>query len=666
MPPTGFEPAQPYGYYALNVARLPIPPRGLVRRLLPCIIAYAQQPTGRQTPAFISALYCQKEGTAVNLDLMIQEVILDRYRIIERLGRGGYGEVFKAEDTLMSRVVAVKRIEATSKTSGRALNEARAAGQLNHPNVVTVYDLERDDEFYYLIMEYIDGVTLSKALDAKSPFSVEESLDIAIQIADALEAAHTMEIVHRDIKPDNIMITRNGDIKVTDFGIAKLATSTMTADGDILGTFAYMSPEQTKGGRVDTRTDIFSLGVVLYQMLTGVSPFASATPAGIVFKITSLQPQPTYELNDRITSDLDSLIMRALEKKRADRLADVTVFRHYLESMRTARLPGRKIIKPLYRLAKAGGPEDAKDYAGPLKPFIDTAGDFKEGAALFIKRRRKLFERFGNALLATILLTFFLTKTGFYTPQITAALPIAYFIGAVLFPRIGLAGGLAVLALPVADFSLVMAMLYSVGVFLWGLSFWLLRPFKTVYLGLAPLLALVGSGLSFPLLTGLLFNPLEAIIMGVAGGFAVELLYIFNMKTIAFMAAPNLYGLKSSLAGLLNPITALTAFVKPFVSSPLLIVQPILWGGVAIAVSVMTKRRSLRTDFFGLAAGIAILLIGQLALLTNFQSSSLYIDSLLKTFAASLILPLGLLLALPRRSGLAEESEIDDEEEEEE
>lgn len=603
---------------------------------------------------------------AGNLDLMIQEVILDRYQIIERIGRGAYGEVFKAEDALMSRVVAVKRIEATSKTSGRALNEARAAGQLNHPNVVTVYDLERDDEFYYLIMEYIDGVTLSKALEAKSPFSIEESLDIAVQIADALEAAHTMEIVHRDIKPDNIMITKNGDIKVTDFGIAKLATSTMTADGDILGTFAYMSPEQTKGGRVDARTDIFSLGVVLYQMLTGISPFASATPAGIVFKITSLQPQPAYELNELITPDLDSLIMRALEKKRSERLDDVTVLRHYLESMRTARLPARKIIKPLYRLVKAGGPEDTKEYSGPLKPFIEKAGDFKERAAVFLKRRRKLFERLGNALLAAIILAFFLTKTGFYTPEITKFLPFVYFIAAVLFPRIGLAGGFAVLALPVADFSLIVAVLFSVGVFLWGLSFWLVRPFKTVYLFLSPLLALIGSGLSFPLATGLLFNPLEAIILGVAGGFTVELLYIFNMKTIAFMAAPNLYGLEASLAGLLNPVAAITAFVRPFLSSPILIVQPILWGGVAIAVSVATKRRTIRTDFYGLAAGSALLLVGQLALLTTFHTSSIYIDGLLKTFAASLILPLGLLPLLPRRSGVEEDYENNEDEEEEE
>lgn len=215
---------------------------------------------------------------------MTEELVLNRYRIIERVGRGGNGEVFKAEDTLMNRIVAVKRIELNAKTSARTINEARAAASLNHPNVVTVFDLAEDDDFRYLIMEFIDGVPLSRVLRAKSPLSTEEALDIAILISDALEAAHAMEIIHRDIKPDNIMITKDGNLKVTDFGIAKLGSSTMTAEGDILGTFAYMSPEQAKGGRIDARTDIFSLGVIMYEMLGGASPFASATPAGIVYR----------------------------------------------------------------------------------------------------------------------------------------------------------------------------------------------------------------------------------------------------------------------------------------------------------------------------------------------------------------------------------------------
>jgi hypothetical protein len=151
-----------------------------------------------------------------------------------------------------------------------------------------------------------------------------------------------------------------------------------------------------------------------------------------------------------------------------------------------------------------------------------------------------------------------------------------------------------------------------------------------------------------------------------AGGFAVELFYLFNMKAIAFIAAPNVYGLKEALAGSINPITAALSFVKPFTASPLLVAQPILWGGVAAIVSIIAKRRSLKTDFFGLVFGAAALLVGQVALMVNFQWGVSYIDTLMKTLAASLILPLGLLVILPRRHVYGEDYVEDEEDEEEE
>ncbi len=596
---------------------------------------------------------------------MIQELILDRYRIIERIGRGGYGEVLKAEDTLMTRTVAIKRIDRAATTSSRTLNEARAAGQLNHPNVVTVYDLEQDDEFFYLIMEYIDGVTLAKILQAKSPLSIEESLDIAVQIADALEAAHAMEIVHRDIKPDNIMITKNGEIKVTDFGIARLATSTITADGDILGTLAYMSPEQAKGGRIDARTDIFSLGVVIYQMLSGASPFASATPAGIVFKITNLEPQSLTEVNDQVSLDLNSLIMRTLEKKRTNRLDDVTILRHYLESMRTAKVPERKVIKPLYKLAKTESPEEVKEYRGPLQPFLGVLSDIKERVAAFVKRHRKTVERFVNAGLAAALLGVFMNGSGVYTRNLTIGILAAYIIAAVIFPRVGLAAGFAVLAFPVADYSLILTVFLMLGLFLWCLSFWLARPIKTVFTFLAPFSTWFGAGLSYPLIAGLLWNPLEALLIGSGGGLIVIFIDLFGAKTVHFMAAANIYKI-NSLAGTLNPIVAFTSLIHPFMETPLLLAQPALWGVVAITISVIAKRRSFRTDFYGLVAGGCVMFFGELILLTNFHWGLSYVDTLLKTFFASLIIPLGLLPILPRRTTGFEKDEEDDEDDEEE
>lgn len=594
---------------------------------------------------------------------MTEPLVLDRYRIIERIGRGGYGEVFSAEDTLMNRTVAVKRIDLSAKTSARTLTEARAAGQLNHPNVVTVFDLGQDEHFSYLIMEFIDGVPLSEVLRAKSPLSIEEGLDIAIQIADALEAAHAMDIVHRDIKPDNVMITKDGGVKVTDFGIARLGGSTMTAEGDVLGTFAYMSPEQAKGGRVDLRSDIFSLGVVLYEMLTGVSPFASATPAGVVFKITNLDPQPPSEINPGISSDLESLILRSLEKKRTQRLDDVTIMRHYLESMRTAKTPGRKIIKPLYKLAKSGETAEPRAYEGPFRPLIGGLSNAKEAVAGWLGRHRPLAERFVNAAIATGFITVSLSKTGFYAGEIQNLLPFVYAAAAFLFPRVGLAAGFALLFLPLADYSLIVAVLAMIAVFLWMLSFWLFRPAKSIFAFLSPLAASLGIGLSYPLAAGLFWDPLTAGSVGFLGGLGLTFFDLFNAKTIHFMEIANKFDLPGKLAGLLNPITAIGELLRPFAQTPALLLQPLLWAGVAVLVSYMSKRRSLSGDARALGIGAGVLLFGQLGLMTTFHWSAGYVDQLLKTWVASLILPIGLLAVLPRRSfGLEAPADEDEEE----
>ncbi len=596
---------------------------------------------------------------------MIEAMVLDRYRIIESIGRGGYGEVFRAEDTLMHRTVAIKRIDLSSKTSDRTLTEARAAGQLNHPNVVTVFDLEKDERYYYLIMEYIDGVPLSKVLEAKSPLSIEEGLDIGIQIADALEAAHAMDIVHRDVKPENIMITKDGSIKVTDFGIARLASSTMTAAGDVLGTFAYMSPEQAKGGRVDARTDVFSLGVVLYEMLTGVSPFGSATPAGIVFKITNLDPQPPAELNANISRDLESLILRTLEKTRTQRLEDVTILRHYLESMRTAKTPSRKIIKPLYKLAVSGLPLVVDEYTGPFRPFVGTLSDAKEAVGRWLAEHRFLVERVANAVIGTIFLSFFLSKTGFYAGEVQALLPFVYAVLALLFPRVGLAAGLVILFLPLADYSLVVSIIVMIVIFLWMLSFWLAKPAKTVFAFFAPLTSIAGIGLSYPLFAGLFWSPIAAAGIGFLGGLAVVTFDLFNSKVIHFVALANTFGLKHALAGSLNPATAIVTFVRPFGQSAAFLTQAFLWAGVAALVSFFAKRRSASGDAKALAAGALLLLAGELAIMTAIHWSPAYIDALLKSWLASLILPVGLLAVLPRRSFSLAASEDEDDEDEE-
>ena len=208
---------------------------------------------------------------------MIGETIL-HYKILEKLGEGGMGEVYKAQDTKLDRFVALKflpsQLTATEEEKARFIQEAKAASAMNHPNVCTIYSIEENNNQLFIVMEYIEGTTLR---DNKQVLSEKKILEIAAQAADGLGAAHEKGIVHRDIKPENIMIRKDGIVQVMDFGLAKLFSgnnvSRLTKVGTTMGTMGYMSPEQVQGLDVDHRTDIFSLGVVLYELLAGEAPF---------------------------------------------------------------------------------------------------------------------------------------------------------------------------------------------------------------------------------------------------------------------------------------------------------------------------------------------------------------------------------------------------------
>jgi len=200
------------------------------------------------------------------------------YKILEQIGQGGMGEVYKAQDTKLDRFVALKflpsQITASEDDKARFIQEAKAASAMNHPNVCTIYDIQENEGRLFIVMEFVEGMTLK---DKKGSLSEKQILEIGIQAAEGLAAAHEKGIVHRDIKPENIMVRKDGIVQIMDFGLAKLYTSgnvsRLTKAGTTMGTMGYMSPEQVQGLDVDHRTDIFSLGVVLYEMLTGESPF---------------------------------------------------------------------------------------------------------------------------------------------------------------------------------------------------------------------------------------------------------------------------------------------------------------------------------------------------------------------------------------------------------
>jgi eukaryotic-like serine/threonine-protein kinase len=246
---------------------------------------------------------------------------IGRYEITQRIGKGAMGVVYAAHDGLMERTVAIKvmmtDLEDDPETSQRFYREARSAGQLIHPNIVTIFDMGQDDGRPFIVMEYLEGETLNRYLARPDAQQLEAKIDLMIQICEGLQAAHSHGIFHRDIKPGNLLVRSNGELKIVDFGIARLASSSITASGLIVGTPDYMSPEQARGHDVDQRSDIFSAGAVFYFMLTGRKPFASQELTAVLMKVQAEDPLPIRETE--APPALARVVMKALAKNPAER-----------------------------------------------------------------------------------------------------------------------------------------------------------------------------------------------------------------------------------------------------------------------------------------------------------------------------------------------------------
>jgi len=280
---------------------------------------------------------------------LIGVVLGGRYEIAEKLGAGGMATVYRAQDTLLQRPVTVKvlrgELAADDNVVRRFRREAQAAASLSHPNIVGVYDVGRQDEIHYIVMEYIEGKTLKEEITERGPLQPEEAVRVGRQICEALRHAHAHHIIHRDVKPHNVLITPEGRIKIGDFGIAGAATGgTVTYPGALLGTVYYFSPEQAQGRYGDERSDLYALGVVLYEMLTGRVPFEGESPVSVALKhIREAAPSPR-ELNPRVSPAAERVVMKAMTKEAerryqtaAEMLRDLDALQRQLAEWRAAR-----------------------------------------------------------------------------------------------------------------------------------------------------------------------------------------------------------------------------------------------------------------------------------------------------------------------------------------
>jgi serine/threonine-protein kinase len=352
--------------------------------------------------------------------VQLRQILNDRYVIERPLGRGGMAQVYEGRDSVLGRTVAIKVLAAQYAGDQafvtRFRREARAAAALNHPGVVSVFDTGSEESVHYIVMERVDGHTLAHVLAREGPLAPTRAAEIAAAAADALAFAHEAGLVHRDVKPGNIMITRDGSVKVMDFGIARaVSADSLTQTAAVFGTASYFSPEQARGERVDHRSDIYSLGVVLYEMLSGRPPFRGESPVAVAFKHVNEEPPPLRAVAAGVSVPLETVAMRALAKDPARRFGSAAQMARELRraggaevavsssaepteeipSRRTALLPpatappGRDRRRPVWPWALAvlaaallaiglllpgliGGPKDVVTSSPPASPSVSS------------------------------------------------------------------------------------------------------------------------------------------------------------------------------------------------------------------------------------------------------------------------------------------------------
>lgn len=332
---------------------------------------------------------------------MIGTVLGNRYEILNEIGSGGMARVYKAKDRFLQRIVAIKVLKDEFREDTEFLKrfdtEAQAAASLTHPNIVQIYDVGCDNNCYYIVMEYVEGITLKEYIASKGSLDWREAVDISIQICNALSKAHSRNIVHRDIKPSNILMTSDGVAKVVDFGIAySISTETITMRIDTIGSVHYSSPEQVRGGYTDAQSDIYSVGVTMFEMVTGELPFDGETPVAVALKhLQDIPPVPS-SINKSIPKALDDIILTAMAKSRQDRYASVPELINDLENLRFKQNPTEIVVPNVKRDSKY----DTKKLEKPMELEEDLDMGNKEKS---MKKSAKKDENRSRAFLMPVI-----------------------------------------------------------------------------------------------------------------------------------------------------------------------------------------------------------------------------------------------------------------------
>lgn len=554
-------------------------------------------------------------------------LVLNRYELEARIGSGGMATVYSARDLKMERRVAIKVVRRTEELNGRAALEARAAAKLNHPNIITVFELAEDLDHIYLVSELVEGRTLAARV-ADGSLPDRECAAITLQVLEALSHAHERGVIHRDIKPDNIMISDSGQqrVKVMDFGIAQLEnTQRLTRQGDIVGTIAYMSPEQAGGEQVDSSTDVYSAALTLYECLTGANPFRAANAAETIGKVQA-GASPLAEVRPDLPLELSHAIEEATALFPEERLS-LAEFADRLSAVMPALATGDRETVVLRRADL------------PRPTLYDDLS----------RRFGSLASRLANAALAALVAWVAVSAFSFYPEPWQTPVVAGVALTKGLLPRLGLLALMGILLAPVFSFSIAAGALLGVLMAVYYLAIGNARPGLSLLPALAVAMGQLGAGLAYPGIAGSLGRLVRGPLLALLGGIAFTAWQLVQADgAIGYLGITDNYGLAETLAEEYRPWAAITAIAEPFEQHPVLLLQPLIWMVAALPAALLIRRRNLAADAAGLLLANAALAGGYFLLPVLIPGFVLPQALLLKTLIICVIIQVTVLLLSPR------------------